>query len=63
MSLTRQVRTLEVDLGTGQLLSEFRNTHDISDVVVAAEGVFSRLAIQTQNYFNQADFSCKVGQP
>lgn len=63
MSLTRQGRTLEIDLATGRLLWEFRNVHDIRGIVDSPEGDFARFATQTVNYFNQADFSFNEGRP
>jgi hypothetical protein len=63
MSLTRQGRTLEIELATGRLLWEFRNVHDVSAVVDKRDGDYARFATQTVIYFNQADFAFNGGKP
>lgn len=63
MSLTRQGRTLEIDLASGRLLWEFRNVHDVSGVVESAENPYGRFALQTVTYFDQADFAFNGGRP
>jgi hypothetical protein len=64
VSLTRQGRTLEVDVASGRLLWEFLNIHDVSDIVSNDSGVaetYGRFATQTITYFNQADFPFNEG--
>jgi hypothetical protein len=63
MSLTRQGRTLEIDLATGELLWEFQNTHDVGDLVADPDGrSHARFATQTVLYFNGADFEFNGGR-
>jgi hypothetical protein len=62
VSLTRQGRTLEIDLATGQLLWEFLNVHDVSDLVTDEAGrTHARFATQTVLYFDQVDFELNEG--
>ena len=62
-SLTRQGRTLEVDLVSGTLLWEFFNIHDVRDIVDTAdnESAYARFATKTVSYFNDADFPFNEG--
>jgi hypothetical protein len=65
LSLTRQGRTLEVDLASGSLLWEFLNIHDVSGIVAGVSGntdVYGRFATQTITYFNEADFPFNEGK-
>ncbi|MEJ2138035.1 MAG: arylsulfotransferase family protein [Gammaproteobacteria bacterium] len=64
VSLTRQGRTLEIDLANGAVLWEFLNIHDVSDVIKPdkeGEKVAARFATQTVRYFNNADFEFNEG--
>jgi hypothetical protein len=63
VSVTRQGRTLEIELASGRLLWEFRNVHDISAVLDSPAADFARFATQTVTYFNQADFVFNEGRP
>ena len=65
ISLTRQGRTLEVDLASGRLLWEFLNIHDVSGIVTSESDnpeVYGRFATQTISYFNEADFPFNEGR-
>jgi hypothetical protein len=65
VSLTRQGRTLEVDLVSGKLLWEFLNIHDVSGSVTSDSGAteaYGRFATQTITYFNEADFPFNEGK-
>ena len=65
VSLTRQGRTLEVDLASGDILWEFLNIHDVSDVVKSeneTDKVFGRFATQTVRYFVDPDFEFNEGR-
>ncbi|MCP4001221.1 MAG: hypothetical protein GY727_09950 [Gammaproteobacteria bacterium] len=65
ISLTRQGRTLEIDLASGKLLWEFLNIHDVSGIVEGDQGsaeVYGRFATQTVTYFNEADFPFNEGR-
>lgn len=65
VSLTREGRTLEVDLASGEVLWEFLNIHDVSDVVKSdseTDRVIGRFATQTVMYFVSPDFEFNEGQ-
>lgn len=58
-SLTRQGRTLEIDLRNGELIWEYHNTHDVSGLADDKDGnaiASGRFATQTVRYFNEAAF-------
>jgi len=63
--LTRQGRTLEIDVATGQLLWEYHNTHDVSGLAQDANGndiEAGRFATQTVSYFEDAAFEFNGGR-
>jgi len=65
VSLTRQGRTLEVELQSGKVLWEFINIHDVSNVVETDNDggqVIGRFAAQTVRYFNDAAFEFNEGR-
>ena len=65
VSLTRQGRTLEIDLDSGAVLWEFLNIHDVSDVVKSEQSdgmVLARFATQTVRYFNDVNFELNEGR-
>ena len=66
VSLTRQGRTLEIDLASGELLWEYHNTHDVRGLAQDAEGneiISGRFATQTVSYFEDAAFEFNGGEP
>lgn len=66
VSLTRQGRTLEVDLASGEVLWEYINAHDITGLLPdrpADEKVFGRFATQTLAYVENPAFELNGGAP
>jgi hypothetical protein len=63
VSLTRQGRTVEVDLASGQILWELLNIHDVSDVFETSgdNGTNARFATKTVSYFDAANFPFNDG--
>lgn len=60
VSLTRQGRTLEIDLETGKILWEFINIHNVDDLAGESDGTdqpAGRFATKTVNYLESVDFS------
>jgi hypothetical protein len=66
VSLTRQGRTLEIDLHSGAILWEYHNIHDVRGLTKDAQGndiKAARFATQTVSYFNHADFEFNSSHP
>ena len=64
VSLTRQGRSLEIELATGRVLWEYINTHDVTGIVSSAndEPVYARFATQTLRYVDQPEFEMNGGK-
>ena len=64
VSLTRQGRSLEIDLENGQILWEYVNTHDVSHLIPGEDGApaYGRFATQTLQYVTTPEFTLNGGR-
>jgi hypothetical protein len=64
VSLTRQGRSLEIELATGRVLWEYINTHDVTGIVSSdgSERTYARFATQTLAYVDKPTFELNGGK-
>jgi hypothetical protein len=64
VSLTRQGRSLEIELATGRVLWEYINTHNVTGIVSSENDapVYARFATQTLSYVDDPAFELNGGK-
>jgi hypothetical protein len=64
VSLSRQGRSLEIELASGRVLWEYINTHDVSETVPNDSGspIYGRFATQTMVYVDEPSFELNGGR-